>query len=108
MGVKIEMNNPNRIFNRIVTNPKRIEINKMVERYMAPYVPRDTGTLMNSTTVDESGVTYNANYAMVNYKGTDRNFSKEKNPLATAYWDKAMMTAKSGVVSREAERIINR
>lgn len=108
MSVKIEVDNPNKIFNRIIPKAKRIEINKMVERYMAPYVPRDTSALMINTTVDESGITYKENYALVNYKGTDRNFSKEKNPLATAYWDKAMMTAKSGVVSREAERIIKR
>lgn len=106
--ITIDINNPTQIFNRIVTPAKKLEINKMVELQIAPYVPRDTGALMSNTTVDQSGITYNENYAAVNYNGTGRNFSREKNPLATAHWDKAMMTAKSGVVSREAERILKK
>lgn len=108
MGVKVEIDNPTKIFNRIVTDAKRLEINKMVEKQMAPYVPRDTGALMNNTTVDKSGITYNENYAKVNYDGEGRSFSKEKNPLATAHWDRAMMTAKSGTISKETERIVKR
>lgn len=108
MGVKVEIDNPTKIFNRIVTDAKRLEINKMVEKQMAPYVPRDTGALMGNTTVDKNGITYNENYAKVNYDGDGRNFSKEKNPLATAHWDKAMMAAKSGTISKETERIIKR
>lgn len=106
--ITVDINNPSQVFNRIVTNSKKLEINKMIEKQIAPYVPRDTGALMTNTTVDASGIRYNENYAAVNYNGTGRHFSKEKNPLATAHWDKAMMTAKSGVVSREAERIIKR
>mgnify|MGYP003428321118 CR=1 FL=1 len=108
MAVKVEIDNPTKIFNRIVTDAKRLEINNMVEKNMAPYVPRDTGALMSNTTVDDNGITYNENYAKINYEGTGRNFSREKNPLATAHWDKAMMTAKSGTVSREAERILKK
>lgn len=108
MAVKVEIDNPTKIFSRIVTDAKRLEINKMVEKNMAPYVPRDTGALMGNTTVDKSGITYNENYAKVNYDGDGRNFSREKNPLATAHWDKAMMAAKSGTISKEAERIIKR
>lgn len=108
MAVKVEIDNPTKIFSRIVTDAKRLEINKMVEKNMAPYVPRDTGALMGNTTVDKSGITYNENYAKVNYNGDGRNFSREKNPLATAHWDKAMMAAKSGTISKEAERIIKR
>ena len=108
MAVKVEIDNPTKIFNRIVTDAKRLEINKMVEKNMAPYVPRDTGALMGNTTVDKRGITYNENYAKVNYDGDGRNFSREKNPLATAHWDKAMMAAKSGIISKEIERIIKR
>ena len=106
--ITIDINNPTQIFNRIVTPAKKLEIKKMLERQMAPYVPRDTGALMSNTTVDDNGITYNENYAKINYEGTGRNFSREKNPLATAHWDKAMMTAKSGTVSREAERILKK
>lgn len=104
--VSINFDDANKILARIIPKSKRLRIAEMLERNMAPYVPRDTGDLMRETTVTADYIQYNQNYAEVNYRGHGRNFSKEKNPLATAEWDKAMMNAKSGAISREVERII--
>lgn len=106
--VTVDIKKPKEITRRIITPTKSLEIVKLMERMFAPYVPRDTGNLMDNTDVDKDGITYNAPYAEVNYKGTDRNFSKEKNPLATAYWDKACMKAKGDKVEAEIERILQK
>lgn len=105
-SVSIQFDDADKILTRIIPKSKKLRIAEMLEENMAPYVPRDTGNLMNNTTITADFIQYNENYAEVNYRGHGRNFSKEKNPLATAEWDKAMMNAKGDAISREIERII--
>lgn len=108
MGVQVEFNSPQAIFNRIFTDSKQLAITKMIELKMNPYVPMDTGALVDTTAVTKNSITYLVPYARKMYNGENLNFSKEKHPLATAHWDRAMMIAKSGEVSRNAEEIIKR
>lgn len=67
-------------------------------RLMTPFVPMDTGAL--SQTVETKAdnkrgiVHYLVPYAHRQYTGESFNFSKEKHPLATHHWDKAMLIAK--------------
>lgn len=64
-----------------------------------PYVPMDTGNLMNSgvsgTTLGSGEVIYTAPYAHRMYYGVNFNFSKLKHPQACAQWfEKAKASCK--------------
>lgn len=65
---------------------------------MTPFVPRDTGALSQTVETkadNERGIIhYTVPYAHRQYNGISFNFSKEKHPLATHHWDKAMLIAK--------------
>lgn len=66
-----------------------------------PYVPYDTGNLSEDITVDETGVTYNAEYADKQYYGEEFHHNTEHHPLATARWDEvAMQTQQEELESR--------
>ena len=108
MGVQVLFKPAQGIYNRIFSSSKQLAIAKMIEMKMAPYVPMDTGALVQTTIVTRNSITYGVPYAKKMYNGDDLNFSREKHPLATSQWDKAMMIAKSSEVSRDAERIIKR
>lgn len=77
-------------------------------RLMNPFVPMDTGAL--SQTVETKAdskrgiVHYTVPYAHRQYNGTSFNFSKEKHPLATHHWDKAMLTAKKTQLIKTLEK----
>ena len=77
-------------------------------RLMNPFVPMDTGVL--SQTVETKAdskrgiVHYTVPYAHRQYNGTSFNFSKEKHPLATHHWDKAMLTAKKTQLIKTLEK----
>ncbi len=99
----------------------RLGIYNTLAKKCDPYVPMQEGTLAQTVDVTPDGVTYNQPYARYQYYGevygpnipiiengiivgwfsppnqkkhpTGRsiNYSKEKHPLATSFWDKAMM-----------------
>lgn len=63
---------------------------KEAERFMAPYVPVDTGVLRGSAGNSEPwSVTYNTPYAIYQYKG-NYNHSKSRNPLAKSHWNEGI------------------
>lgn len=102
----VKINPAGVVFNGIATKDKRIRINKEIEMQIGPFVPMQTGALLDNTTVDETGITYNSPYAKRLYEGEGFNFSKEKHPLATAHWDKAAMASKGEEIERSVERIL--
>lgn len=57
-------------------------------RLIFPYVPFDTGTLAESVNISADCIEYRAPYASSVYS-QNRNFRKDKHPLATARWDEA-------------------
>ena len=77
-------------------------------RLMNPFVPMDTGALSQTVEVEansERGIVhYTVPYAHRQYNGTTFNFSKEKHPLATSHWDKAMMIAKKSQIIKAVEK----
>ena len=77
-------------------------------RKMVPYVPMDTGTLYRDVDINEFEVYYKQHYAERVYKGTHLNFSKEKHPNATSYWDKAMLKAHKQEIVRSVTKFIER
>lgn len=54
---------------------------------MEQYVPMDTGALVSNHTIEPFRITFNQNYAKVNFEGTHRNFSRDKHINAQAHWD---------------------
>lgn len=62
---------------------------------MDKFVPKRTGALATSVSLDLSGfkVIYNAPYAVYVYYGKGKNFNKDGHPSAQPYWDRAYMSA---------------
>ena len=81
---------------------------QQAERLMAPYVPMDTGMLVDNTTVEPFKVTYDSTYAHHIFEGTGLNFSKEKHPLATAKWNEQMQTARGSQLAKEVSDFIRK
>ena len=73
----------------------------VMERYMSKYVPRESGTLMDTTRTEPFKVIYLSPYARAMFYGTKFHFSKEKNPLATARWDKATSSSSGKKIADE-------
>lgn len=75
---------------------------------MNPYVPMETGTLSQTVNIYKEGkyafIEYMVPYANANYYGEKRNFSKEQHPLATSFWDKAMMHSKKDELVQEVSK----
>lgn len=109
MRVKMDLSGVAPKIKRIAANRKvGLFLATTCERYMNPYVPMDTGMLAQNTVVEPFRVYYNQDYAKKVYNGTNRNFSKEKHPLATAKWDEAMISAKRNQIAKEVTEYINR
>lgn len=60
---------------------------------MAKFVPKRSGALVGSGQASPFKVTYNTPYARRMYYGEGFNFSKDRNPLAQARWDRGYMQA---------------
>lgn len=109
MGVRLEFSRIPRKLDKICKSEKiGLYMAQQAERLMAPYVPMDTGMLVDNTTVEPFKVTYNSTYAHHIYEGINLNFNKEKHPLATARWDRAMNIAKAGQLATEVTNFIKK
>ncbi len=108
MKITVKINNPKGTFNRVFNEQARIYANTRIHALCSPYVPMDTGTLDQTVNITKDYVEYKTPYAKRMYYGARINFSKDKHPLATAKWDKAMVAAKGGQLAREIEQYINR
>lgn len=69
----------------------RVFMAETAKTLMEPFVPMDTGALAGSASAFAGGVSYGAGYAAYNYYGDGKQFRQDKHPLASAYWDRAMM-----------------
>lgn len=75
-----------------VNNPTTmLALHNILAKRCDPYVPFLEGPLSQTVVVSSKGVTYIQPYARYQYKGEDFNFTRDKHPLASAYWDKAML-----------------
>ena len=97
-----------------------IEPNGRVEKFftqtvakkMDKYVPMDEGHLRQYK-IHGNLIIYDQLYANYQYKGISKsgkklNYSKDKHPLATSYWDKEMWTAESKDIIRQVQNYIKR
>ena len=79
-------------------------------RYMDKYVPKDNGLLREIVTIDSNSITYEQEYAYVQYIG-EINGHPIKNyttPGTGPYWDKRMVSADMQNVVAEVQNFINK
>ncbi len=76
-------------------------------RGMRPYVPHRDGYLEQGEP-EPFKVRYTVPYAKRQYYGKGFNFSKEKNPRATAYWDRAFMANNGRAYCRALSEYLKR
>lgn len=107
MSVKIKINIPLDIIEEKVHNDKvGLLMATTCAKAMHDFTPAKTYALADTTTIEPWKVTYEQEYARRMYYGTNFNFSKEKNPNATAYWDRVTQTAKGAQIAQEMTRYI--
>lgn len=82
------------------------EIHDLLYKMCDPYVPFLEGPLSQTVHVTPQYVEYKQPYAHYQYVGEHFNHTIEYHPLATAYWDKAMMQNKGDSFVRQVEKII--
>ena len=71
---------------------------------IAPYTPFLTGKLMNTSIVDENGITYTVPYAREKYYGEV--YFKGIHPLATSHWDEVAMETQMPVLKEKVLEIL--
>jgi len=90
----------------LVDDKLMFQIHSLFERMMNKYVPYLNGPLSRTAEVTSHGVIYNQPYAHYQYVGEDFNHTKEVHPLATAYWDKAMMTNEGEAFTKQVQMLL--
>lgn len=79
-------------------------------RYMDKYVPKDTGALRETATIDSNSITYEQEYALAQYIG-EVNGGQVVNyttPGTGPYWDERMKSAEMQNVVAEVQDFINK
>ena len=79
-------------------------------RYMDKYVPKDTGALRETVTIDSNSITYEQPYAHAQYIG-EVNGGQVVNyttPGTGPYWDKRMVSAEIQDVIAEVQNYVNK
>ncbi len=109
MGISIKAVeiDPKAVAARVVDESARLFSQQALYSLASDFVPRDTGNLMCNVSITPEGVEYLAPYARRVYNGDGMNFSKEKNPLATARWDQAAMAARKEQLVAMIQGFIN-
>lgn len=106
--VEVELTNKEKTFRRIFGNDVKTYANTRLHAYCSPYVPMDTGYLDQTVDITPDFVHYKAPYAKKVYEGDGVTFSKDKHPLATAHWDKAMAAAKGDQLAADITAYLKR
>lgn len=108
VSIKVEIPNPSGVANRILSSRVKKYGNTRLHAYCSPYVPMDTGMLDQTVEITEDYVHYKVPYAHYQWNGNGFNFSRDKHPLATSHWEKAMAVAKGAQLARDIEGYIKR
>ena len=81
-------------------------------KHMDKYVPMDEGHLRQYK-IQGNLIIYDQEYANYQYEGISKtgkklNYSTDKHPLATSYWDKEMWSAEGQDVVRQVQNYVDR
>ena len=87
MNLRIDLNEP-RIREKVTSDRFGLLVSNEWKRLIAPYTPRDTGTMQGSARVQPWKIHYTAKYSEYVYYMSNAKFQK-KNPYSTYEWDKA-------------------
>ena len=91
-----------------VNNPTTmLAIHNTLARYCDPYVPFLNGPLSQTIVVTSEGVRYIQPYARYQYYGYGFDHTLDYHPLASSYWDKAMLRDKRVEFNHEVKDIID-
>lgn len=106
MKIQLRWNSPPQaIAKRITKNNKvRLETANCCAKVMDKYVPMDSGLLAQNISITPGLITYNQRYAHVNYYN-QRNFRKDKHPLAKCKWSEISKNDYN-LVAKEIERFM--
>ena len=81
-------------------------IHSAFERYCEPYVPFLHGPLSQTTEVTSDYVEYKVPYAHYQYTGIWFDHTLTHHPLASAFWDKAMLSAQGEEFLEQVKALI--
>lgn len=84
----------------------KLAIHNALAKRCDPYVPFLKGPLSQTLDITPEGVTYKMVYAQAQYYGLHFRHTLEFHPLATAFWDKAMMRDHGEEFVQEVKEII--
>lgn len=76
-------------------------------RLYAPWVPMDTGALLNNVSFAPGQVTHHVPYARRVYGGEGMNFRRDKHPLAAPRWDLAAAKAQKPALIRALQAYVD-
>lgn len=130
MSVKVKLDNPKKIMNRILNDKVGVFTAETWAKYFSRYTPKESGMLGQTYTTEPYKVTYTSIYAhfqhegkvMVDDRGStwaklrqskhyiDRKltYSKEKNPQATDHWEELAKKNHKREVAQEITAFIKR
>ena len=83
-----------------------LRVHSLFERYCEPYVPFLTGALSQTTEVTPEYVKYKVPYAHRQYVGEDFNHTLTYHPLASAYWDRVMLSTQGDEFLEQVKELI--
>lgn len=92
----------------ILDTNTRLECCNLYAKMMDPYVPFLEGPLSQTVDVTPKYVRYHQPYARYQYEGIGFNHTLDYHPLASAYWDKAMMRDKGSEFREQIKAILMR
>lgn len=93
MKITVDMNIAQILKGRL-DNEAKLFLANTAYKLMNDYIPMDTGSLAQTVDITPDYLHFKVPYAERMYEGDHLNFRKDKHPLATARWDKAMMDAR--------------
>lgn len=105
---EVTLNNGQKTIQRILGEGVKVYANTRLHAYCSPYVPMDTGYLDQTVDISAECVHYKAPYAHKMWDGDGLNFSKDKHPLATSHWEKAMAVSKGQQLADDITAYIRR
>ena len=106
--VKVDIPNISSISKRLFTPDVKKYAHTRLHAYCSPYVPMDTGYLDQTVDITPDYVHYKAPYAHKMWDGDGMNFSKDKHPLATSHWERAMAVSKGKQLADDITAYIKR
>ena len=107
-NVEIDENAIGNKIRNLIDDTLMEQIHSLFERMMEPYVPYLSGTLSQTTEVTARSVKYTQPYAHYQYVGEEFNHTLVYHPLATSYWNKAMMTNEGEAFILQVQELLRR